>query len=64
VIKSIVHQVRFLYDERENEDARTCLIDEGMKECQGPALWVYNDAVFTDEVILTVFISFKYVYLR
>lgn len=24
------------------------LIDEGMKEVQGPALWVYNNAVFTD----------------
>ena len=41
-------EVMFLYDERENEDAKTCLLDEGMKECQGPALWVYNDAVFTD----------------
>jgi len=40
--------VRFLYDERENADARTCLLDDGMKECQGAALWVYNDAVFTD----------------
>ena len=42
-------EVRFLYDERTNEDAMTCLIDEGMKECQGPALWVYNDAAFKDE---------------
>ena len=42
-------EVRFLYDERTNEDAMTCLIDEGMKECQGPALWVYNDAEFRDE---------------
>ena len=42
-------EVRFLYDERTNEDAMTCLIDEGMKECQGPALWVYNDAEFKDE---------------
>ena len=42
-------EVKFLYDERDNMDARTCLIDEGMKECQGPALWAYNDAVFTDE---------------
>lgn len=41
-------EVKFLYDERENEDARTCLIDEGMRECQGVALWVYNDAVFED----------------
>ena len=42
-------EVRFLYDERTNEDAMTCLIDEGMKSCQGPALWVYNDAQFNDE---------------
>ena len=42
-------EVKFLYDERENEDAQTCLIDESMRECQGPALWVYNDAVFTDD---------------
>ncbi|KAJ7380164.1 hypothetical protein OS493_010875 [Desmophyllum pertusum] len=42
-------EVRFLYDERTNGDAMTCLIDEGMKGCQGPALWVYNDAEFKDE---------------
>ena len=42
-------EVRFLYDERTNEDALTCLINEGMRDCQGPALWVYNDAVFKDE---------------
>ena len=42
-------EVRFLYDERTNEDAMTCLIDDGMKECQGPALWVYNDAEFRDD---------------
>ena len=41
--------VRFLYDERTNEDAMTFLIDEEMKKCQGPALWVYNDATFKDE---------------
>ena len=40
--------MKFLYDERENNDARSCLLDDGMKECQGPALWVYNNAVFTD----------------
>ena len=42
-------EVRFLYDERTNEDAMSCLIDEGMKECQGAALWVYNDAEFRNE---------------
>ena len=42
-------EVRFLYDERTNEDALTCLIDAGMVECHGPALWVFNDAEFRDE---------------
>ena len=42
-------EIRFLYDERTNEDAMICLIDEGMRHCQGPALWVYNDAEFRDE---------------
>ena len=42
-------EVRFLYDERTNEDALTCLIDERMRHCQGPALWAYNDAEFKDE---------------
>ena len=41
-------EVRFLYDERANEDSMKYLIDEGMRSCQGPALWAYNDAVFTD----------------
>ena len=47
-------EVRFLYDERTNEDAKTCLIDEGMKGCQGPALWVYNDAAFKDEDFINI----------
>ena len=42
-------EIKFLYDERQNEDALTCLIDDRMKECQGAALWVYNDAEFRDE---------------
>jgi len=42
-------EVKFLYDERTNADALTCLIDEGMRECHGPALWVYNNATFTDD---------------
>ena len=42
-------EVRFLYDERANNDAMTHLLDEGMKDCQGPALWVYNDAEFTEK---------------
>ncbi|KAK3586632.1 hypothetical protein CHS0354_028488 [Potamilus streckersoni] len=41
--------VYFLYDERQNEDAKVNLLDEGMAECQGPALWAYNDAHFQTE---------------
>ena len=47
-------EVRFLYDERTNEDAMTCLIDEGMRGCQGSALWVYNDATFNDEDFVNI----------
>ena len=46
--------VRFLYDERTNEDAMTFLIDDGMKKCQGPALWVYNDATFKDQDFVNI----------
>ncbi len=38
----------FLYDERSNADHMKFLIDDGMKECHGPALWVHNNAVFSD----------------
>ena len=47
-------EVRFLYDERTNETSMTYLIDKGMKGCQGPALWVYNDAVFRDEDFVNI----------
>ncbi|XP_072166132.1 sacsin-like [Diadema setosum] len=42
-------EVRFLVDMRTNSDAMEKLFDPGMKACQGPALWVFNDATFTDE---------------
>ncbi|XP_061181059.1 sacsin-like [Saccostrea echinata] len=41
--------MKILYDERQNVQARTGLIDKGMEECQGPALWFYNDAKFEDK---------------
>ena len=47
-------EVKFLYDERTNEDAMTCLIDDGMKKCQGAALWVYNDATFKNEDFINI----------
>ncbi|CAC5408780.1 unnamed protein product [Mytilus coruscus] len=42
-------KVCFLYDERENLEWRNGLFDPGMAECQGPALWVYNDAIFEEK---------------
>ena len=47
-------EVKFLYDERDNKDALTCLIDNGMRSCQGPALWVYNDAKFKDDDFVNI----------
>lgn len=41
--------VSFIYDERMNEDARTRLINPKLQDCQGPALWIYNDASFTEQ---------------
>ncbi len=46
--------VKFLYDERTNEEYRERLIAKGMSECQGPALWAYNDALFTEEDFVNI----------
>ena len=40
-------EVRFLVDWRQGSKRK--LLSPNMKHCQGPALWAYNDAVFTDE---------------
>lgn len=40
--------VKFLYDERSNLNAERRLLSQGLKDCQGPALWVFNDANFTE----------------
>ena len=42
-------EICFLYDERKNDHCKNLLIDTGMKSCQGPALWAYNDAMFSEE---------------
>ena len=42
-------EIKFLYDERSNDHLKSHLIDQSMKQWQGPALWVYNDAAFTKE---------------
>ncbi|CAL4066384.1 unnamed protein product, partial [Meganyctiphanes norvegica] len=41
------HSVCFLYDERQNEDSRTGCMTAMLGEVQGPALWAYNDKVFS-----------------
>ncbi|XP_053401274.1 sacsin-like [Mercenaria mercenaria] len=43
--------VKFLYDERHNNDAKRKekLFSSDLRECQGPALWVYNDSQFTEK---------------
>ncbi|PVD20277.1 hypothetical protein C0Q70_20774 [Pomacea canaliculata] len=42
-------EVKFLLDERENMNARTNLINEKMASLQGPALWAFNNATFSDK---------------
>ena len=42
-------EVKFIYDERQNSDHRVTLFDDTMKDLQGPALWAYNDANFTED---------------
>ena len=42
-------EVKFLYDERLNEDKKKSLIDPCLKEFQGSALWAYNNAKFSEE---------------
>ena len=40
-------KVCFLIDRRDGP--KQSLFSPGMSECQGPALWAYNDAVFSDD---------------
>ena len=42
-------EVHFLIDERENLDARTLLLDKEFSKCQGAAIVVYNNAIFSDD---------------
>lgn len=41
--------VKFLVDERENRQWRTGLLTSALSDLQGPALWVFNDAQFSDK---------------
>ncbi|KAM6378301.1 sacsin-like [Pluvialis apricaria] len=40
---------RFLLDLRHCRKATSGLLDPGMAACHGPALWAYNNALFTEE---------------
>ena len=41
--------VKFLVDERENSQWKTELLTSALADLQGPALWVFNDAQFSDK---------------
>ncbi|KAK3091533.1 hypothetical protein FSP39_020564, partial [Pinctada imbricata] len=47
-------KVCFLYDERENLHWRHRLINDKLKECQGPALWAFNDALFSENDMVNI----------
>ena len=36
-------EVKLLYDKRQNSDLKDLLFDPGMREWQGPSIWVYNN---------------------
>ncbi|XP_063955000.1 sacsin-like [Lytechinus pictus] len=42
-------KVHFMLDLRENSEVCSSLFDKGMTDCQGPALWVFNDACFSPD---------------
>ena len=37
-----------MIDWRTNRNSMSSLLDKGMAACQGPALWSYNNAEFTE----------------
>ncbi|XP_028817389.1 sacsin isoform X2 [Denticeps clupeoides] len=44
----------FLIDMRKNHDIRENLLDPGMVICHGPALWSFNNSVFSDTDFLNI----------
>ena len=42
-------EISFVSDERTNKSYRQILLDESMKDLQGPAIWCHNNAMFTEE---------------
>ncbi|XP_038066420.1 sacsin-like [Patiria miniata] len=47
-------EVKFLLDWRDNKQTAHNLMGEGMKSCHGPALWVFNDGIFTKDDIANI----------
>ncbi|XP_070554687.1 sacsin-like [Ptychodera flava] len=47
-------EVKFLIDQRSNQQVQERLLDPEMKHCHGPALWAYNNALFTDDDIKNI----------
>ncbi|XP_070554705.1 sacsin-like [Ptychodera flava] len=47
-------EVKFLIDQRSNKQIQERLLDPEMKHCHGPALWAYNNALFTDDDIKNI----------
>ena len=47
-------EISILYDRRTNENHKTSLINPAMKEWQGPALWVHNNKMFTEQDFLNI----------
>ncbi|XP_052100068.1 sacsin-like isoform X2 [Mytilus californianus] len=47
-------KVCFMYDQRDREKYGKMLLDKNMFECQGPALWAYNNATFSDEDLKSI----------
>jgi len=42
-------EVKFLFDSRDNAFGTTSLINVGLSKFQGPALYVYNNGLFTEQ---------------
>lgn len=42
-------EVKFLFDSRDNAFGNTSLINVGLSKFQGPALYVYNNGLFTEK---------------
>ena len=46
--------VKFLVDWREHDQFKSSLLAPGMRKCHGPALWAFNDSVFSDEDFVNI----------